>query len=147
MSRLDELIAELCPDGVEYKRLDSAVKIARGVRVVKSQLTADGMYPVYQNSSTPMGYYSQSNCSANTAFIISAGAAGDIGYSDKAFWAADDCFYFICPETFSSRYLYHALLCQQNYVYSRVRRASIPRLARTVVEGLKVPVPPSARAT
>jgi hypothetical protein len=29
-----------------------------------------------------------------TAFIISAGAAGEIGYSDIDFWAADDVYFY-----------------------------------------------------
>lgn len=144
MSRLEELIAELCPDGVEYKTLGEVVVISRGVRVVKSQLSedAEGKYPVYQNSMTPLGYFAESNCPSGTTFIISAGAAGEIGYSDSAFWAADDCCYFKCPENLSSRYLYHALQCQQYFIFSRVRKASVPRLARTVIEKLKIPLPP-----
>lgn len=144
MSRLDELIAELCPNGVEYKTLGEVVVISRGVRVVKSQLSedAEGKYPVYQNSMTPLGYFAESNCPSGTTFIISAGAAGEIGYSDSAFWAADDCCYFKCPENLSSRYLYHALQCQQDFIFSRVRKASVPRLARTVIEKLKIPLPP-----
>ena len=70
MTELDRLIAELCPDGVEYKELSEITAMTRGVRVVKSQLEESGEYPVYQNSMTPLGYYEKSNCQANTAFII-----------------------------------------------------------------------------
>jgi type I restriction enzyme, S subunit len=144
MNKIEKLLAELCPEGVVQKPLSEVATIKRGVRVVRSQLTEDGEYPVYQNSMTPLGYYEASNCPANTAFVISAGAAGKIGYSTVDFWAADDCFYFICPEQLQSRFLYYALLCQQNYLFSRVRRGSVPRLARSVVEGIKIPIPPLA---
>lgn len=142
MSKLDRLIAELCPDGVSFRALGDATMITRGVRVIKSQLSESGKYPVYQNSMTPLGYFDKSNYPANTTFIISAGAAGEIGYSTVDFWAADDCFCFVCPENLQSRFLYFALLCQQEFLFSRVRRASVPRLARTVVEQLKIPLPP-----
>jgi len=142
MSKLDRLIAELCPDGVEYKRLDEICQISRGVRLVRSQLVETGKYPVYQNSMTPLGYNNGYNTIANTVFIISAGAAGEIGYSTIDFWAADDCLCFACLESLISRYLYYVLLCQQKYIVSRVRRASVPRLSRTVVEQLKIPIPP-----
>ena len=56
MSKLDELMARLCPDGVEYKELKDVAKISRGVRVVKKELAGTGKYPVYQNSMTPLGY-------------------------------------------------------------------------------------------
>ncbi len=142
MSKLEKLIQELCPNGVEHKPLSEIVEITRGVRVVRSQLAEQGGYPVYQNSMTPLGYYEKSNCAAQTAFIIAAGAAGEIGFSQVEFWAADDCFYFICPSNLQSRFLYYALLCQQSYIFSQVRRASIPRLSRSVIDRLKIPVPP-----
>jgi restriction endonuclease S subunit len=142
MTKLEKLIAKYCPNGVEFVVLGEIVTIKRGVRVVKSQLTKSGKYPVYQNSMTPLGYYEDSNYLAGTVFVISAGAAGEIGYSEVDFWAADDCFCFTCPDRLQNRFLYYTLLCQKNYLSSRVRKASVPRLARSVVEQLKIPIPP-----
>ena len=142
MSKLDELIRELCPDGVKYKKLVDAVSIERGKRVVRSQLSISGKYPVYQNSLTPLGYHTDYNYNANTTFIIVAGAAGEIGFSDKAFWAADDCFTVVCPENVLNRYIYHLLLNNQNQLASKVRKASIPRLSRSAIENLVIPIPP-----
>lgn len=43
MSRLDELIKELCPDGVEYKTLgEIAVDIYRGSGITREQVTKTG---------------------------------------------------------------------------------------------------------
>ena len=143
MSRLDELIAELCPDGVEYKTLNTIAHVNRGVRVVRKQLLEEGTFPVYQNSLIPLGYTEKMNCPQNTPFVISAGAAGEIGYSSTPFWAADDCLYILGDANkANNRYLYHVLLWRQHYIKARVRKASIPRLSRTVVERLVVPVPP-----
>lgn len=142
MTELDKIIHQFCPDGVEYRCLKDCVNIMRGTRVVKSQLMETGEYPVFQNCLTPMGYYNKFNCNKNTVFVIVAGAAGEIGYSSTDFWAADDCFCLICSPNLESRFLYHNLLSQQNFILSKVRRASIPRLARDVVENLSVPVPP-----
>ena len=91
---------------------------------------------------TPLGYYEKSNCPANTTFVIAAGAAGEIGYSRTAFWAADDCFYLDCLDDLNSRYVYYALLCQQHFISARVRRSSVPRLSRSVIENMVIPVPP-----
>ena len=116
--------------------------INRGVRVVKKQLADVGKYPVYQNSLLPLGYYEKYNCSENTAFVISAGAAGDVGYCKTNFWAADDCLYFKCKENLQGRYLYYVLLSSQDLLYSQVRRASVPRLSREVLENLQICLPP-----
>ena len=142
MSRLDELIQELCPNGVEYKKLSKVTKIERGKRVVKKQLSQDSGFPVFQNSLTPMGYHVDSNYPAETTFIIGAGSAGEIGYSKENFWAADDCFPIVCSDSVINRYIFHFLLKKRSVLLSKVRKSSIPRLSRTVIENLMIPVPP-----
>lgn len=134
---------ELAKVGFEWKSLGKLGIINRGKRVVKSQLTTEGVYPVYQNSLQPLGYFDKSNVKANTTFMITAGAAGEIGYSNCTFWSADDCYYFDCPkDVLDDRFLYHSLKKQQNKIFSQVRKASIPRLGRNSVENIKIPIPP-----
>ena len=50
------------------------------------------------SSLTPLGFYDKFNYQAKTTFIISAGGAGQIGYSEKPFWAADDCICIECAD-------------------------------------------------
>lgn len=75
---------------VEWVALGEVSEIKRGKRLVKSQLEEIGKYAVYQNCMTPLGYYHESNVDSDTTFIICAGAAGEMGYSEVDFWAADD---------------------------------------------------------
>lgn len=129
-------------DGVLWKKLGDIVGIKRGVRVVKAQLDDTSEYPVYQNSLSPLGYYNNSNCDSNKTFLITAGAAGEIGYSYIPFWAADDCYYFDCDESILiERYLYYALKTSQHRIKKMVRNASVPRLGRSSVENLLIPIP------
>ena len=90
----------------------------------------------------PLGYYHESNVKADTTFIISAGSAGEIGYSCDDFWAADDVYYFITPENLSSKFLYYFLLTQQAIIRGQVRRSSVPRLSKTAFEKMFIPIPP-----
>jgi type I restriction enzyme, S subunit len=129
-------------DEVEWKLIREIAILKRGVRVVRNQLSQKTGYHVYQNSLIPLGYYEKANTKENTTFIISAGAAGEIGYSSEIFWAADDCLYFECSKHISSRYLFYVLKNKQEYILSQVRRSSIPRLSRTVIEKLSIPIPP-----
>lgn len=92
---------------VEWKKLGEATEIKRGKRVVRKELDSEGRYPVFQNSMTPLGYYHESNVAGGTTFVIAAGAAGEVGYSDLEFWAADDIYYFTVDNDLNSRYLYH----------------------------------------
>ena len=142
MSRLSDLINEKCPNGVKFRKIGDVAKVLRGVRVVRSQLNISGDIPVFQNSLRPLGYHSKSNVEGDITFVIGAGAAGEVGYCNKPFWAADDCYYCIPSDSINSRYLYYVISKNKSYLISRVRRASIPRLSRNVIEELVVPVPP-----
>lgn len=46
MSKLDDMIKKLCPDGVEFVKLGEVCIIKRGVRVVKKELLETGSIPV-----------------------------------------------------------------------------------------------------
>lgn len=142
MTNLENLINEFCPNGVEYVKIGDIAVISRGIRVVKEQLKTDGEIPVYQNSLKPLGYHEKANCPADTVFVIGAGAAGAVGYSKVAFWAADDCYYFKCSENLDSRYLYFAMIKNKSVILSKVRKASIPRLSKSDIEKILIPVPP-----
>ena len=43
MSRIDELIAELCPDGVEYRKLGDIGTFTRGSGIQKKDFVESGM--------------------------------------------------------------------------------------------------------
>jgi len=127
-------------DNVPRVKLVDIADLSRGVRVVKKQLKPEGAYPVYQNSLAPMGYYDKHNCDANTTYVISAGAAGEIGFCNKDFWAADDCLMFSNLNGVINKYIYYFLTTKQDFIRSNVRKASIPRLSRTVIENLQIPL-------
>jgi type I restriction enzyme, S subunit len=126
---------------VAWKTLGEVVQLQRGKRLVKKQLEESGTYAVYQNSMTPLGYYHKSNVTADTTFIICAGAAGEIGYKDDAFWAADDVYVCKHSDDIISKFLYHCLLNQKDKILSQVRRASIPRLSKVAIDKLVISVP------
>lgn len=141
MSKLQELINKLCPNGVEFKPLGEVCEIKRGVRVVKQELEEFGDIPVFQNSLKPLGYYKLSNFKGFTSFVIGAGAAGEIGFSEKPFWAADDCFVII-SNYLNDKYIFYCLQNNQLHLKRQVRKASIPRLSRVSIEKFMIPVPP-----
>jgi len=126
---------------VEWKTLGECVKIKRGVRVVKNQLEKSGKYPVFQNSMTPLGYYDKKNNNAGTTFVIVGGAAGEVGYCSIDFWAADDCMTLVCSNDIQNKFVYYFLKEKQEFLYSRVRRASVPRLSKDTIEKLVIPIP------
>ena len=127
---------------LRVEKLKNICEFKRGKRLVKNELQEEGDFPVYQNSITPLGYYHEKNFDKDTTFIISAGAAGEIVYSDRDFWAADDVYVLLTREDIISRYLYYCLMSKQYIIKSKVRKASIPRLSKDNIEKIIVPIPP-----
>lgn len=128
-------------DHGDWQPLKNVITLTKGEHVTKNQLSEKGEYPVYQNSMTPLGYYKERNYPAKTTFMIGAGRVGLVGYSNVDFWAADNCYCLICPSDINSRYLYHALMHQQQQIFSQVRKANVPRIGREVIERIKIPIP------
>lgn len=127
-------------DNVATRQFGDIGIVQRGKRVVRNELALQGNIPVFQNSLTPLGYYQQSNIPANNTFIISAGAAGEIGFSAKPFWAADDCL-VISSVLCDSKYLYYYLKTQEQFLKSQIRGGAMKRLSRETIEKLEIPVP------
>ena len=56
MSKLDELIRELCPDGVEFRKVGDIANISRGKVMSKDFLKENaGEYPVYSSQTENEG--------------------------------------------------------------------------------------------
>lgn len=127
---------------VEYIKISDTdlVNIKRGIRVVKGQLSDKNHIPVFQNSLTPLGFHDRYNVNSDTTFVIVAGAAGEIGFSDVNFWAADDCFYFETSKGYLNKFLYYVLMKNKLVLQSKVRKASIPRLSRIAIEQVQIPI-------
>ena len=89
MSKLQELIQELCPNGVEYKKLGEIVIIKNG-RDYKH--LGKGNIPVY-GSGGIMTYVDTYAYNKPTVLIPRKGSLGNLFYVDKPFWNVDTVFY------------------------------------------------------
>ena len=141
LNKLSEKIFMQSNNIVKKFKLIEIVELNRGKRVVKSELAENAKYPVFQNSLTPLGYYDYKNFEGGKTCIITAGAAGEIFYQDKDFWAADDVF-VLTTNNILNKYLYYFLLNKQCLLKSKVRKASIPRLSRDDIEKIEISLPP-----
>ena len=110
MSRIDELIQQYCPNGVEYKRIVDICNVLRGKRLTKKELKTSGKFPVYHGGIEPIGFFDVNNRDANTVMIINVGAsAGTVNFSYKDFWSSDGCFCMSKTSEILPRFLYFIL--------------------------------------
>lgn len=145
MSKLQELIRELCPEGVEYKKLGEICEIKRGARITKAQVLQkrEGKYPVISGGMNPLGYLNDFNRDENTITIAKYGSAGFVNWQKEKFWANDVCYSLFPQRILNNRFLYYILCNNQDYLYQLVNRDAIPyHLPQIHIEKLYIPVPP-----
>ena len=137
MSRIDELIAEHCPEGVEFKRLGDIVRIKNG----KDHKTlGDGEFPVY-GSGGVMRYVNTYAYDKPSVLIPRKGSLGNLFYVDVPFWNVDTIFYTeIDDSQVVPKFLYYFLstvgLGEMN------QAGGVPSQTQSVLNELKIPVPP-----
>lgn len=106
MSRLDELIEKLCPNGVEVKKLREVSYMQRGTSLTKAK-AVDGDIPVISGGKEPAFYCNSSNRDGETITVAGSGAgAGYVQYWNIPIFA-NDCFTVKGNEFTETKYLYY----------------------------------------
>lgn len=144
MSKLQELIQKLCPDGVEYKKLGDFCEIKTGKGITKSDAVLGGIYPIISGGQSPMGYYHTFNREANTVTISRVGAyAGFVNYIKEQFYLNDKCFSVIpASERVSTLFLFYALKNMESKIKELQSEGGVPTINTTKVSNLEIPLPP-----
>ena len=145
MSKIEEMIKELCPKGVEKVKLGELCQIIRGSRLTKSDINPIGTYPVISGGVTPMGYIEDFNREANTITIAQYGAAGYVDFQKQKFWANDVCYSIYPKEQLYNKFLFFVLKDKQDYLYKIRNTSAVPY--SLPVDSLKkviIPLPPLA---
>ena len=137
MIKLDELIKEYCPDGVEYKELQNVLKIKNG-RDYKT--FGEGEYPVY-GSGGILTHIDHFVYDKPSVLIPRKGSIDKLYYVDKPFWNVDTIFYTeINTDLILPRYVYHCLL--REHLEKLNTAGGVPSLTQKVLNKVKLPVPP-----
>ncbi|MCD6367139.1 MAG: restriction endonuclease subunit S, partial [Bacteroidales bacterium] len=69
MNKVEKLINEFCPDGVEFKELGEVADIYTGTQLNRTKLPEIGEYPVLNGGINPSGYYHKYNTEENTIAV------------------------------------------------------------------------------
>lgn len=146
MSRLDELIQEYCPNGVEFKTVGDVATITRGHVMSKDYIKENqGIYPVYSSQTEnngELGYISTYDFDGEYLTWTTDGAnAGFVFYRNGKFSITNVCglINVTTPEMIT-RFLYFVLSAEaKKYVSSGMGN---PKLMSNVMGRIKIPVPP-----
>lgn len=143
MSKLEELIQQYCPDGVEWKTLGEVCDIHKGVQFNKTDMKEVGTYPVINGGINPSGYAEVFNEEKDTITISQGGAsAGYVNFLRNKFWLGAHCYAVIPYDTILNKYLYHFIKMNEVTLQQCQYGAGIPALAKSTISSLEIPVPP-----
>lgn len=138
MSRLEELIEDLCPNGVEYKKLGDVLRICNGGDYKKF---GEGTIPVY-GSGGIMTYIDTYVYDEPSVLIPRKGSLDKLYYVDVPFWTVDTIFYTKISKIVSPRFVFFYLQTQH---LERLNKAGgVPSLTKSVLNKILIPVPPLA---
>jgi len=136
VSRINDLIRNLCPDGVEYKLLKDLVRIKNG-RDFKHLKQGD--IPVY-GSGGVISYVNESASEGPSVLIPRKGSLNKLYFVEGPFWTVDTIFYTEISSQLEPKYFYHYL--QTLHLEKMNQAGGVPSLTQRALNELHIPTPP-----
>lgn len=141
MTKLEELIQKLCPNGVEHKPLNEVSEMKRGTSITKKDIV-EGEIPVVSGGREPAYYCDKYNRDGETITVAGSGAgAGYVQYWTKPIFVCD-AFSIQGNPGIQTKYIYYFLTNIQDYIYSTKKGGGVPHVHISSIENVSVPVPP-----
>ena len=145
MNRIEKMLQELCPEGVEYKKLGEVSNITIGEFVHKNKQNLNGKYPVYNGGTSNTGFYDEFNNTKNKIIISARGAnAGFVNRVFVNYWAGNSCYSIKIndPKELDWNYIYYYLKSNQTRLIGEQQTGSIPAVSKKQIYNIEIPVPP-----
>jgi len=147
-SRIEKLIAELCPEGVEVKSIDEICQINRGRVMSKDYLRNNaGEYPVYSSQTAEEGVFGRINTydydGEYITWTTDGANAGSIFYRDGKFSITNVCGLLKAKNNgVNAKFLSYILATvSKEYVSAGMGN---PKIMSNVMGKIKIPIPPLA---
>ena len=136
MSRIDDLISDLCPDGVEHKLLKDLdrIKTGRDFKHLKQ-----GDIPVYLSGGV-ISYLNESASEGPSVLIPRKGSLNKLYFVEGPFWTVDTIFYTEISSQLEPKYFYYYL--QTLHLEKMNQAGGVPSLTQRALNELHIPTPP-----
>ncbi|MDD3333410.1 MAG: restriction endonuclease subunit S [Proteiniphilum sp.] len=146
MSRIEQLIAELCPDGVEYRTVNDVCKVSRGRVISKDFIRINhGNYPVYSSQTANDGILGTINSfdfdGEFLTWTTDGAYAGSVFYRNGKFSITNVCGLLeVKKNALHPRFLlYYLNIVAKKYVSEGMGN---PKLMSNAMAKIPIPIPP-----
>ncbi|WP_182858606.1 restriction endonuclease subunit S [Propionibacterium ruminifibrarum] len=145
MSRIDDLVKELCPDGVMGVPLGDLCTFNRG-RWIKASELHEGTIPVVTSSQNVSAWHDESNRRGETIVVASSGAyAGFVSFWNEPIYVSNA--FSVDPNESSGivpKFLFHVLRRRQREINAMASVAGVPNVYGKDLARMVVQIPPLA---
>ena len=143
MTHLEQLIQDLCPNGVKRYKLKEIAEMQRGTSITKKDVV-EGTIPVISGGKEPAYYCNTSNRDADVITVAGSGAgAGYVQYWEQPIFVCDS-FSIKGKQDVSTKYLYYYLTNIQENIYATKKGGGVPHVHISSIENFQIPLPPLA---
>jgi type I restriction enzyme, S subunit len=142
MSKIDDLIRELCPEGVPNPPLAEVADLTRGTSISRDE-TEEGTVPVIAGGQKPAYWHREANRNEANVVIAGSGAySGFVSFWDQPIWVSDAFSISGHPDSLLTKYCFYVLKNRQGLLYSLQRGSGVPHVYAKDVAKIRIPTPP-----
>ena len=151
MSKLKELIAELCPNGVEYVKVKDHFQRLKGTPITAAKMkeieNKNGEIRIFAGGKTVINANEEDIPKANItrvpAVLVQSRGVIDVVYYDKPFTFKNEMWAYTSDNKTTVKYLYYVLKSNvQLFRDAASGMGSLPQISLKVTEDFKLPLPP-----
>ena len=151
MSRLQDLINELCPDGVEYKAIKDVYKRLKGTPITAGKMKEiqndDGDIRIFAGGKTVIDAFESDIPNANItrvpAVLVQSRGVIDAVYCERPFTFKNEMWAYTHQEKTAVKYLYYVLKNNiKKFREAAFGMGALPQISLKVTEDFTIPVPP-----
>lgn len=151
MTKLEELIKELCPNGVARKKIKDEYTRLRGTPITAGKMkeieNSNGDIKIFAGGKTVINAFEKDIPNANItrvpAVLVQSRGVIDAVYYDKPFTFKNEMWAYTAENVVSVKYLYYVLKNNMDYFRSAASgMGSLPQISLGVTEDFQIPIPP-----
>ena len=151
MTVLDELIQELCPNGVEFRKVKEVYQRIKDTPITAGKMkeieNPQGEIKIFAGGRTVINAKEKDIPNANItrvpAVLVQSRGVIDAIYYDKPFTFKNEMWAYTADEPVSVKFLYYVLKNNMDYFRSAAAgMGSLPQISLPVTESFVIPVPP-----
>lgn len=141
MNKIELMLQELCPNGVEYKKLGEVCEFQRGSTITAKE-AVEGDVPVIAGGQKPAYYHNVANRQGKTVVVAGSGAyAGFVTYWEIPIFVSDA--FSVNPnDKLDTKYLYYYLKNIQEKIHATKKGSGVPHVHGSSIAKFEIPIPP-----